>query len=80
MNYWRKRFSVTLHKAFNVKIIPKLILLYFIMVEVISSVILVLLGPLKCRPRNCANYSLLFLKLVYAMLQCFAYTEVKNCV
>ena len=52
LKQWRNRFSVTL-QTFNVRIITRLILLYFL---------------------------LLFLKLVYVMLQCFVYAEVNYCV
>ena len=47
LNYWRKRFSVTL-QTFNVRIITRA----YLALVVISSVILVPLGLLKCCLRN----------------------------
>ena len=49
LNYWRKRFSVTL-QTFNARLITRVILLILIIVEEISSVTSALLELLKyCR-------------------------------
>ena len=47
LNYWRKRFSVTL-QTFDARLIAQAYLVILIMLEEISSVILVLLKLLRC--------------------------------